>query len=126
MAQRPTVTQMSRKFWKSRIYKSFVYPVSSIWCKCMSTNKFFKDNKIAQAFRAVAICSLWKIYKCLWHQIAREIMLLLVNSQYMKKHHRKSRHKILKNLRTLFVNCACVTILHFCFNFALMCNIRMH
>ena len=34
--------------------------------------------------------------------------------------------KILKNLRTLFVNCTCVTILHFCFNFALMCNIRMH
>ena len=53
---------------------------------------FSKITKLhSQALRAVAICSLWKIYKCLWHQIAREIMLLLVNSQYMKKHHRKSR-----------------------------------
>ena len=38
----------------------------------------FQRQQIAQASRASAICSLWKIYKCLLHQIAREHMLLLV------------------------------------------------
>ena len=37
--------------------------------------KFFKDNKIAWAGKASAVYSLWKIYKCLLHQIAREIMI---------------------------------------------------
>ena len=43
---------------------------SAISCKYLSTSKFSKDNKIA-ARRASAICSLWKIYKCLLHQIVR-------------------------------------------------------
>ena len=44
--------------------------------------KFFKDNKIAQA-----------VYKSLLHQIAREIMLLLVNNVHGKIHHKESKQK---------------------------------
>ena len=44
---------------------------SAISCKYLSTSKFSKDNKIAPARRAGAICGLWKNYKCLLHQIAR-------------------------------------------------------
>ena len=44
-----------------------------------------KDNKIARARRASAIRSLWKVYRGLLHQIAREIILLLVNNVYEKK-----------------------------------------
>ena len=43
-----------------------------------STSKFFRDNKIAQAQRVSAIGRLRKIYKCLVHQIVREIVLLYV------------------------------------------------
>ena len=42
------------------------------------TSKFFKDSKIAQA-----------VYKSLLHQIAREIMLLLVKNVHEKKHHKR-------------------------------------
>ena len=38
-------------------------------------SKFFKDKKIAQAHRASAIWSLWKIYKYSLHQTALEIIL---------------------------------------------------
>lgn len=51
----------------------------------MGAGKFFKDNKIARARRASAIRSLWKVYRGLLHQIAREIILLLVNNVYKKK-----------------------------------------
>ena len=63
----------------------------------ISTGKFFmiKDNKIARVRRASAIRSLWKVYKGLLHQIAREIILLLVNNVYEKKNHKKSRQRIL-------------------------------
>ena len=63
----------------------------------ISTGKFFmiKDNKIARARRASAIRSLWKVYRGLLHQIAREIILLLVNNVYEKKNHKKSRQTIL-------------------------------
>ena len=48
-----------------------------------------------------AICSLWKLYKCLLRQIAREFMLFLVNN-LMKNNLRKSRPtKFLKRARTL-------------------------
>ena len=50
-----------------------------------------KDIKIAQDIYAPAICSLLKIYKCLSHQIAREIMLQLVSNVHEKKNQRKSR-----------------------------------
>ena len=61
----------------------------------ISKGKFFKDNKIARARRASAIRSLWKVYRGLLHQIAREIILLLVNNVYEKKNHKKSRQTIL-------------------------------
>ena len=32
----------------------------------ISTTEFFKDNKTARARKARAVCSLWKIYKCLF------------------------------------------------------------
>ena len=46
------------------------------------TNKFFIDNKIAQA-----------VYKSLLHQIGREIMLLLVNNVHEKIYHKESKQK---------------------------------
>ena len=42
-------------------------------------SKFFKENNIRGARWARAICSFWKIYKCLLHQITREIFLELVD-----------------------------------------------
>jgi len=53
---------------------------SAIWKK-ISTSKFFKDyKKIALALRARAICSLWKIYECLFiPNCMRKIIWLLVN-----------------------------------------------
>ena len=62
----------------------------------ISTSKFFEDNKIAQAHRANAICSLRKIYKCLLQQIAFNIMLLLVNNVHEKTSWRVRTDKILK------------------------------
>ena len=44
-----------------------------------------KDNKIARARWASAICGLRKVYKTLLHQIAREIMSLLVNNLNEKR-----------------------------------------
>ena len=69
----------------------------------ISTSKFFKDNKIARARRASAICSLWKIYKCLLHQIALELNHVITCIIFMKKkHHRKLRQtKFWKRARTL-------------------------
>ena len=62
-------------------------------------SKFFKDNKIAQIFMANAICSLCKIYNCLLHQIAREIMSLLVNSVHEKTLQKVKTDKILKGCK---------------------------
>ena len=50
----------------------------------ITTSKFFKDNKITQAYRASAVCGLWKFYNCLLHQIARGIMWLLVHNVHGK------------------------------------------
>ena len=55
-----------------------------IWGEKKSTSKFFEDNKIAQAHRASAICSLLKIYKCLLNQIARKILPQLLNNVHEK------------------------------------------
>ena len=50
-----------------------------------------------------AICSLWKLYKCLLRQIAREFMLFLVNN-LMKNNLRRSRPtKFWKRARTLYL-----------------------
>ena len=57
-----------------------VYIIGVLKVNNMILSKFFKDNKTAQARRASAICSLWKIYKFVLHQLARELMLLLVNN----------------------------------------------
>ena len=43
-----------------------------------------KNNKIAWALKARAIYNHWKLYKCLLHQTAREIMLLLVDNIHKK------------------------------------------
>ena len=56
-------------------------------------SKFFKVNKIARGVSA--ICSLSEICKCSLHQIAREIMLFLVNNVH-KKHQRVKTVEILK------------------------------
>ena len=46
--------------------------------------EIFKDNTIAQPCRVSAICSLWKFYECLLHQIGGESMLLFVNHLHGK------------------------------------------
>ena len=61
-------------------------------------SKFFKVNKIARGVSA--ICSLSEICKCSLHQIAREIMLLLVNNVH-KKHQRVKTVEILKRARAI-------------------------
>ena len=68
-------------------------------------SKFFKVNKIARGVSA--ICSLSEICKCSLHQIAREIMLLLVNNVH-KKHQSQDRRNF-ESERVLFVICTRVT-----------------
>ena len=70
----------------------------------ISPSKFFKDNKIARARRARAICSLWKIYKCLLHQIESWIKITKLNHVitciiFMKKNITESQDR--RNTRTL-------------------------
>ena len=99
----------------------------------ISTSKFFKDNKNAWAHRASAICSLWKIYKCVLYQIAWEIMLSLVNNIHEKTSKRVKTDVTFDSADMLFCNlhscynfaivlqlCTCVTTLHSCYNFALL------
>ena len=74
----------------------------------ISTIKFFKDEEIAWARSAGAICCLWKIYKYL-HQIAPVIMFLLVNTLHEKRV-TESQSK-----RALIVICSRVTTLHSCY-----------
>ena len=71
-----------------------------------------KDNKIAQAGRASAIFSLWKIYKCLLHKITRAIMLPLVNKVHEKTS--QTRQTKFESMRMLFIICT-----HLCY-------MRMH
>ena len=64
------------------------------WIICMVTTWVrvqFGVNKHESIFqtqvstsRAKTICSLWKIYNCLSHQIAREIILLLVSNLHQQ------------------------------------------
>ena len=86
----------------------------------ISTSKFFKDNKTAWAHRASAICSLWKIYKCVLYQIAWEIMLSLVNNIHEKTSKRVKTDVTFDSADMLFVICNRVTTLHSCYNFALL------
>ena len=44
----------------------------------------------------IAICSLWKLYKCLLRQIAKEFMLFLVNNLMKKKTQKVKTNEILK------------------------------
>ena len=64
----------------------------------MSSSKFLKDE-IVRARRASAIYSLWKIYKCLLHQITREIILLLVDNVHEKTSQKVKTDEILKAVR---------------------------
>ena len=64
----------------------------------ISTIKFFKDEEIAWARSAGAICCLWKIYKYL-HQIAPVIMFLLVNTLHEKRVTEVKANKILQHAR---------------------------
>ena len=59
-----------------------------------------------------------KIYMCLLHLIARELMLLLVNNLHQKTLPKSKTDKILK-VCALFVIFICVTTLHLCY-------MRMH
>ena len=63
---------------------------------------------------ASAICNLWKICQCLLHQIAREVMLLLVNNVNEKSITENQDGRNFECLHALFCN------LHSCYNFALM------
>ena len=49
----------------------------------ISTSKFFKDNKIAQALRKSAICSLWKFISA-YHTNLREKSSYYLLIMYMK------------------------------------------
>ena len=61
---------------------------------------------------ASTICSLWKLFKCPLHQIAREIILFPVNSIPEKTAQKVEKDEILK---------ACArSNLHMCYNFALV------
>ena len=53
------------------------------------------------------------------HQIARKIMLLPVNNLHEKISQKSETDEILKAC-ALLVNCARVTTLHLCYNFALV------
>ena len=86
----------------------------------ISTSKFFKDNKTAWAHRASAICSLWKIYKCVLYQIAWEIMLSLVNNIHEKTSKRVKTDVTFNSADMLFVICTHVITLQSCYNFALV------
>ena len=65
-----------------------------------------------------AICSLWNIYKCLLHQIVREIVLLFVNNVHEKTSEGVKTVEILKAC-ALFVICTRLTTL-------LSCYMKMH
>ena len=73
-----------------------------------STSKFFKDNKIALGRRASAICNLEKFTRVYLHQIAREMMLLLINYLHEKASQKVKTDEIL-TARALFVICTRVT-----------------
>ena len=80
----------------------------------INTSNFFTDIKIAQTCRVSAIYSLWKICKCLLRQIAREIMLLLVDNLHETTSFKSEANEILRA-------CACA-ICNFrsCYNLALV------
>ena len=86
----------------------------------ISTSKFFKDNKTAWAHRTSAICSLWKINKCVLYQIAWEIMLSLVNNIHEKTSKRVKTDVTFNSADMLFVICTHVITLQSCYNFALV------
>ena len=77
---------------------------SAIWRKYALVNV----NKIAWTRRASGIRNLWKIYECLSYQIAREIILLLVNNVHEKRPQKAKKDEILKAC-ALFVICTRVT-----------------
>ena len=56
---------------------------TNIWKKHAQVS-FSKTIKIAQIRRTSAIWGLWKTHKCLFFQIARETMLLLINNIHDK------------------------------------------
>ena len=73
-----------------------------------STSKFFKDNKIALGRRASAICNLEKFTRVYLYQIAREIILLLINYLHEKASQKVNTDEVL-TARALFVICTRVT-----------------
>ncbi len=76
--------------WKIRNMKCLIrckgnHMISSAICDKSARVKFSKANQIAQARRASAICSLWKIYEC-WFipNCTRKIIWLLINNTHTK------------------------------------------
>ena len=67
------------------------------------------------AHRALAICSLWKIYTCLF---APKCTRTLVLTRSKKRLHRKSRQFKTLTACVLHLICTCVTTLHSCYNIA--------
>ena len=66
-------------------------------------DKFFEGNKIAWAGWASVICIIWKIYKCFLHQIAREIMLVLVENLHQKNIAESQDRQNFESVHVLFV-----------------------
>ena len=79
----------------------------------ISTSKFFKDNKIAQALRKSEICGLWKFISA-YHTKLREKSSYYLLIMYMKNIAvNQDRHNFLKHV------CR-ICNLQLCYNFALM------
>ena len=82
----------------------------------MISSVICKDNRIAWAHRASAICNLWKICKCLLHQkekvMKKKNYVITWLVMYLKKHCRKSRQTKFESVRAPFVTCTCATTLY--------------
>ena len=109
----------SRTIWTQRCNKYKYWHDFECNLVLISTSKFFKDNRIAWAHRASAICNLWKICKCLLHQkekvMKKKNYVITLLVMYLKKHCRKSRQTKFESVRAPFVTCTCATTLHSCY-----------
>jgi hypothetical protein len=68
----------------SYLLKQHICTVSSAIWKKNARMSFSKTIEIAWVWSASAIWSLWKTHECMFFQIAREIILLLINNIHEK------------------------------------------
>ena len=64
--------------------------------------KFFKDYKTAQAHRASANCSLWKMYRCFTYTKLQEKSCCFFKIIYMKKMQDKQNFESVHTISTLY------------------------